>query len=122
MIKPALSQQHSNAKYISYIVGFVLSLLTTLLSYYLVVHHILPKEVLILSVMGIAVVQLVIQLVFFLHIGQGGKWKLITFLFAVLVVLVVVVGSIWIMHNLDYNMMNMTPSQMDQYMNAHEGI
>ena len=122
MKKPELDSRHSQAKYISYIVGFVLSLITTLISYYLVVNQLWPKEMLIYIVMGIAVLQLVIQLVFFLHLGRGGRWKLVTFAFAVLVVLIVVVGSLWIMHNLDYNMMHMSPDQMDQYMKANEGI
>jgi cytochrome o ubiquinol oxidase operon protein cyoD len=74
------------------------------------------------NVMIIAVIQLVVQLVFFLHLGQGNRWKTITFVFAGLVVLIVVVGSIWIMHNLDYNMMHMSPDQMVQYMKENEGI
>jgi len=122
MKKPELDSRQSQAKYISYIVGFVLSLITTLISYYLVVNQLWPKEMLIYIVMGIAVLQLVIQLVFFLHLGRGSRWKLVTFAFAVLVVLIVVVGSLWIMHNLDYNMMHMSPDQMDQYMKANEGI
>ena len=113
---------HLQTKYISYFIGFILSVITTVLAYYLVVNGILPKQGLIYVVMGIAVVQLVVQLVFFLHIGRGSRWKLITFLFAVLVVLIVVVGSIWIMNNLDYNMMHMTPEQMDTYMTNNEGI
>ena len=125
MIKQKLDHRnhgHSNAKYRAYIIGFVLSMITTVLAYILVVNNVLPKEILIYAVMGIAVVQLVIQLVFFLHLGQGGRWKLVTFIFAVLIVLIVVVGSIWIMHNLDYNMMKMSPDQMTEYMKANEGI
>ncbi len=121
-MSPKLDARHSPAKYISYIVGFVLSLATTLLAYFFVVNHVWPKETLIYIVMGIAVVQLVVQLVFFLHLGRGNRWKLLTFWFAVLVVLVVVVGSLWIMNNLDYNMMQMSPEQMNQYMNQNEGI
>ncbi|MDB5162414.1 MAG: cyoD [Candidatus Saccharibacteria bacterium] len=121
-MSPKLDHRHSPAKYISYVVGFVLSLATTLLAYFFVVNELWPKESLIYTVMGIAVVQLVIQLVFFLHLGRGNRWKVLTFLFAVLVVLVVVVGSLWIMQNLDYNMMHMSPDQMTQYMSENEGI
>jgi cytochrome o ubiquinol oxidase operon protein cyoD len=73
-------------------------------------------------VLGIAVVQLVIQAVFFLHIGRGSRLKLVTFAFAILIVLIVVVGSLWIMNNLDYNMMRLSPDQMKLYMHQHEGI
>jgi cytochrome o ubiquinol oxidase operon protein cyoD len=122
MKKIKIDHHHSPIKYISYIVGFVLSIATTLLAYFFVVNELFSKNVLIYVVMGIAVVQLVVQLVFFLHLGRGNRWKVITFAFAVLVVLIVVVGSLWIMQNLDYNMMQMSPDQMTEYMNANEGI
>lgn len=119
---PKLDHPHSPARHISYVVGFLLSIATTLLAYFFVVNKLLPKQALIYVVMAIAVVQLLVQLVFFLHLGRGSKWRLATFAFAVIVVLVVVVGSLWIMHNLDYNMMNMSPVEMMQYMNDNEGI
>jgi len=122
MSKLQLDHHHSQVKYISYFVGFGLSIATTLLAYFFVVNELLPKEMLIYVVMAIAVVQLVVQLVFFLHLGRGNRWKVATFAFAAIVVLVVVIGSLWIMHNLDYNMMNMTPDQKAQYMNENEGI
>jgi cytochrome o ubiquinol oxidase operon protein cyoD len=121
MRKVATAKQTSD-RFASYVIGFLLSGVTTLLSFYLVITHALPADILIYVIMGIAVLQLLVQLVFFLHLGQGGRWKVITLLFALLVVLVVVVGSLWIMHNLDYNMMNMSPDQMQQYMNENEGI
>jgi cytochrome o ubiquinol oxidase operon protein cyoD len=121
-MSPKLDHRHSPARYISYVVGFVLSVATTLLAYFFVVNDLWPKETMIYIVMGIAVVQLIVQLVFFLHLGRGNRWKLLTFVFAGLVVLIVVIGSIWIMHNLDYNMMHMSPDQMNQYMSENEGI
>ena len=122
MKKPQLDHHHSPVRYVSYVVGFVLSIATTLIAYFFVVNQLLPKETLIYVVLVIAVVQLIVQLVFFLHLGRGNRWKVITFAFAALVVIIVVVGSLWIMKNLDYNMMNMTPDQMTQYMNENEGI
>ena len=122
MKKPQLEHRHSPVPYFSYVIGFVLSVLTTLLAYFFVVNNLLPKESLIYVVLGIAIIQLVIQMVFFLHIGRGSHWKLMTFVFTVLVVGVVVVGSIWIMNNLNYNMMDMSPDEMRQYMSENEGI
>lgn len=119
-MKPAV--EHSSSRYVSYIIGLVLSIITTLVAYFLVVYEILPKQALIYSVLGVAIVQLVVQLVFFLHLGRGQRWKLVTFIFALLVIVIVVVGSLWIMANLDYNMMQMSPEQMEDYMKANEGI
>jgi cytochrome o ubiquinol oxidase operon protein cyoD len=121
-VKPRLDSRNSQTRYISYVVGFILSILITLAAYILVVKHLWPMQTLIYIVLGIAVVQLVVQLVFFLHIGRGSKWKFITFVFAILVVLIVVVGTIWIMNNLNYNMMQMSPDQMELYMHQNEGI
>lgn len=121
-MKLRIESRHDEAQYFSYVVGFVLSIIATLIAYILVVDHVWPKDVLVYFVMGIAVVQLVIQAVFFLHIGRGSKLKLVTFVFALLVVLIIVVGSIWIMNNLDYTMMKMSPEQMHIYMIQHEGI
>ena len=79
-------------------------------------------QTLVYIVLGVAVLQLVVQLVFFLHIGRGSALKAVTFAFAILVVLIVVVGSIWIMNNLNYSMMRMSPDQMQLYMHHNEGI
>ena len=117
-----IEHRNSETRYLSYVVGFILSILTTLAAYIVVVKHLWPMETLVYIVLGIAVVQLVVQSVFFLHIGRGSHWKSVTYFFAILVVLIVVVGTIWIMNNLDYNMMHMNTDQMHQYMNEHEGI
>jgi len=121
-MKNDVKKQQSDAQYTSYIIGFVLSVATTLAAYFLVVNDVLPTQVLVFTVVAIAVLQLAIQLIFFLHLGRGNRWKVVTFLFAFLVVIIVVVGSLWIMYNLDYNMMQMSPVEMEQYMKANEGI
>lgn len=122
-----MTQLHAERKrtvtgYVSYIVGFVLSVVTTLAAYLLVVNQVGSKEVLIYAILGIAVVQLVVQMIFFLHLGRGSKWKAITFYFTLMVVFVIVVGTIWIMNNLDYNMMHMNPEEVKEYMHENQGI
>lgn len=110
------------AQYSSYVIGFILSVATTLLAYFVVVNHMVPKDMIVYAVLGIAVIQLIVQMTFFLHLGHGSKWKAATFYFTLLVVLIVVVGTIWIMNNLDYNMMHMNPDQMREYMEKNQGI
>lgn len=111
-----------SASYKSYVIGFVLSIISTLLAYFFVVNGLFPKDQLVYIILLIAVVQLVIQMVFFLHIGRGSRWKLLTFAFTVLFVLIIVVGTIWVMNHLNYNMMHMSPDEMHQYMKENEGI
>lgn len=100
---------------LSYVLGFVLSVILTLDAYLLVVSNALSGGALVAAVVGLALVQLVVQLLFFLHIdrGPGARWNIAMFLFMLLVVFIVVGGSLWIMNNLDYNMM---PSEMEEYM------
>lgn len=92
----------------SYIIGFILSIILTILPYYMVVNHLFEREALLGAIVILAILQLLVQLIFFLHLGDESKprWNLITFVFAIIVVGVVVFGSIWIMNNLDYNMMH----------------
>lgn len=89
--------------------GFTLSLILTVAAYRIVTHYHLSNHVLILTVFGICLVQALLQLIFFLHLGleEKPRWNSITFLFMVLVIIVVVGGSLWIMENLSYNLMPM---------------
>lgn len=100
----------------SYTIGFMLSLVLTILPYLIVVEGMLSGWMLIAALSGFAVAQLLIQLIFFLHLGRGpgARWNLIAFLFMLLVVFILVAGSLWIMNNLDYNMM--PAEKMDEYM------
>lgn len=122
MKKPELHTRHSPVAYRSYVVGFILSILTTLLAFFFVVNKLLPVPALIYVVLAIAVVQLVVQVVFFLHIGRGSRWKLITFLFTILVVAIIVVGSVWVMDHLNHSMMELSPAEQRQYMHENQGL
>ncbi len=122
MKKPRIEHRHEPVQYISYVVGFGLSVIATLLAYFIVVKHILTGPMAVYAVLFIAVVQLIIQMVFFLHIGRGSRWKLMTFVFTSVIVLIVVIGTIWIMSNLDYNMMHMSPDEMTEYMEHNQGL
>lgn len=97
----------SHGTFKSYFIGFVLSIILTIIPYYLVVNHVLMPDMLYVLVLVLAVGQLIIQVVFFLHLSVESKprWNLIAFIFTLLVVCILVIGSIWIMHNLNVNMM-----------------
>lgn len=108
-----------------YLVGFGIALVVTVTAFSMVMGHVLTGWVLIALLMLLALIQLAVQLVFFLHLGQEAKprWQLTAFFFTVVMVSVIVVGSLWIMYHMNYNMM-MTPKQMDIYMKqqAQEGF
>ena len=105
----------------AYTTGFVLSVLLTLVPFLIVIYKTLSGAALVTALAVFAVLQLLVQLIFFLHVGKGrdGKWNILAFLFMLIVVFVVVVGSIWIMYNLDYHM---TPTQVENELLHDQGI
>ena len=58
-------------------------------------------------VVGMAVIQVIVHLVYFLHMNTSSeeRWNLVALLFTVMIIGIVVVGSLWIMYNLNINMM-----------------
>jgi cytochrome o ubiquinol oxidase operon protein cyoD len=109
-----------NPKLRTYLSGYILSLVLTLVAYRLATqpHH--STGPIVAAILVLAVIQFLVQLVFFLHIGVERKprWKLFVLIFMVGIVLIIVVGSIWIMNNLNYRM---TPQQVNTYMNDQGG-
>lgn len=108
----------------SYTFGFVFSLVLTIISYFIYLgytNNIFSLEISVAFVMSLAVLQLVIQLIFFLHLGHDKetKWKLGIFVSAISVILLIVIGSIWIMYHLDYNMM---PQHVEEFIIHDEGM
>lgn len=92
----------------SYIIGLVLSLILTFTAFILAGRHMMTTEHLYIFLMLLAVIQLFVQVVCFLRLNASpeGRWDLMPFLFAIVIVLVLVIGSMWIMFNLNYNMMH----------------
>lgn len=107
---------------VTYVAGFLGSLLLTLLAYMLVVNHALHGAELIAAIVATAIVQLLVQLRFFLHLGKESKprWNLTAFLFMLMVLVILVFGSLWIMNNLNYH--TMTPEQTKSHIEHEEGI
>ncbi len=106
----------------TYVTGFLLSAALTLAAF-LVADTFqqgtvswLTKNIAITGILMLAVAQLWTQLFFFLHLGaeRSPRWYGFVFVFSALVVLIIVIGSLWIMNNLMYNMM--TPQETDAYM------
>jgi cytochrome o ubiquinol oxidase operon protein cyoD len=110
---------HSIGAYLS---GFLLSLALTLAAFFLVSRHTLSHSALVLTIAGLAVLQLLVQLIFFLNLDRerSPRWNLQAALFALTVVVIVAGGSLWIMHNLNYHMT--TPSEVNKYLQNQDGL
>jgi len=91
----------------AYVTGFILSALLTAVSFYLVAEKILEVRALMYTIAGLALVQAVVQLVFFLHLGQEAtpRWESVVFYFMVVVLTIIAAGSLWVMNDLNERMM-----------------
>lgn len=104
-LKETKKEWHGTFK--SYVIGLGASLLLTSISFVLVIAKLFSGKILVYLLMTLAVLQAIVQLLFFLHVGQEAKprWETMAFCFTVLVVLIILIGSLWIMNNLDERMM-----------------
>jgi cytochrome o ubiquinol oxidase subunit IV len=112
----------------NYVIGFGLSLALTLLAYLFVQRHLashhafLSDNTMLFMLTLLALSQLVIQLLYFLHLGREPKprWNFLVFCFMLGMVLTLVFGSLWIMHNLNYHMP--PADKVDQYLRSQDGL
>ncbi|MGE6110860.1 cytochrome o ubiquinol oxidase subunit IV [Aeromonas salmonicida] len=96
---------HGSAK--SYLIGFVLSVILTAIPFWMVMDGGFAHQTMLITVVAMAVVQIFVHLVYFLHMNTSSeeRWNLVALVFTVLIIAIVVVGSLWIMYNLNINMM-----------------
>jgi cytochrome o ubiquinol oxidase subunit IV len=90
-------EEHGSLK--SYTIGFVLSILLTIIPIVLVLNPLISRTATIVTIMVIAIAQFVIQLVYFMHIREGEKprWNVQALILGLFIVFTIVLGSIWIM-------------------------
>lgn len=108
-----------------YIIGFAASVALTLTAFCLVMYAVLPLWSMMLLLIVLAGIQLFVQLYYFLHLFDETKprWRIMTFLFAALVVSIVVFGSLWIMTNLSYHHDHaLSETDVDEYIQSEELI
>lgn len=100
-------QKEWHGTFRSYVIGFVGSILLTIISFFLVATQFLSGPNLIYTIASLALLQAIIQLIFFLHIGQEAKprWESVVFIFMFIILLIIVIGSLWVMQDLNERMM-----------------
>ena len=103
-------ESSKNALY-SYITGFSLSLFLTIIPYVMVTEQMFSRGSLMVGIVLFAGMQLCVQVYFFLHlpVKQKPYWNMIIFFYTILILVILVIGSLWIMHNLNVNMMGVSP-------------
>lgn len=119
--------QQSNGLARPYFIGFTLSLVLTTAAFGVTKQQIYSQgtayDPILLSICLVffAILQLIVQLLFFFHLGRESKPRLntVSFLFMLMVVGIIALGSLWIMHNLNYNM---TEQEVETYIQEEELI
>jgi cytochrome o ubiquinol oxidase operon protein cyoD len=97
-----------------YLTGFVLAVVLTAIPFWLVMGKaIADPQVAALAIMALAVVQIIVHMVYFLHMNtkSEGGWTMLALIFTVVLVVITLSGSLWVMYHLNHNMM--PPSMHD---------
>jgi cytochrome o ubiquinol oxidase operon protein cyoD len=99
---------------LGYVVGLVLASGLTAVSFYITRGNLFWSPSISTALIVLAIAQMGIHLVFFLHITSGpdGTNTVLALAFGVLIVFLIIAGSLWIMANLNHNML-----PMDRIMN-----
>ncbi|HEX7387523.1 MAG TPA: cytochrome o ubiquinol oxidase subunit IV [Castellaniella sp.] len=102
------SSQIHQGSFASYVTGFVLAAVLTIAAFWLVMAHVFENRwVTILLVLGLAVVQIGVHIHYFLHLDTRSEegWNMLAFIFAAVLVLIVLGASIWAIYQENQNMM-----------------
>lgn len=91
----------------AYAIGFMSSLILTILSFLLTYLEWLSKEWLLYVLVGLALTQAAVQLRYFLHLGEEAhpRWETGFFFLMLIILLIIAIGTLWIMHDLNLRMM-----------------
>jgi cytochrome o ubiquinol oxidase subunit IV len=107
---PGVEHEESTANFLSYTVGLGLAVLLTIASFVVAQTNLLWPPGIPVGLVVLAFAQIGVHLVFFLHIGSGPDQtnNVLALAFGVLIVFLVIAGSVWIIANLNWNMMDMS--------------
>ncbi|MDM1763129.1 cytochrome o ubiquinol oxidase subunit IV [Acinetobacter sichuanensis] len=97
---------HGNVK--QYTIGFIVSVLLTIVPFYMAMHPAdFGRGAIVATIAITAVAQVLVQLVFFLHMNSSSeqRWNVIAFVYTILCIAVLLIGSVWVMNYLHSNMM-----------------
>jgi cytochrome o ubiquinol oxidase operon protein cyoD len=99
-------RDHGSMK--SYMTGFILSVILTAIPFYLVMTGAIEnKNWTIAIVVAMAMVQIVVHMIYFLHMNttSDAGWTMMALIFTIIVVVIALSGSLWVMYHLNVNMM-----------------
>ncbi|MEZ5702369.1 MAG: cytochrome o ubiquinol oxidase subunit IV [Burkholderiaceae bacterium] len=97
-----------HSSFSGYMIGFLLSIVLTAVPFWLVMNGVIAERNTAVLVLGaLAVIQIVVHMVYFLHMNgkvEGG-WTLLSTIFTVVFVAIAIAGTLWVMFHMNNNMM-----------------
>lgn len=105
---------HAESTVKGYVTGFIASVILTAIPFWLVMAKVIPDSgTTALVILIFAAVQIVVHMIYFLHMNtrSEGGWNMLALIFTLVLVVITLAGSLWVMHHLNTNMMpHMTPT------------
>jgi cytochrome o ubiquinol oxidase operon protein cyoD len=98
-----------------YTIGFLLSAVLTAIPFWLVMSGgVGSSGMTALVILAFAAVQIVVHMVYFLHMNTKSEqgWSILALIFTLVLVVIMLAGSLWVMYHLNTNMMPMSPHDM----------
>lgn len=91
----------------TYTVGFILSVVLTVIAFYLVMSGGMPRNAMVWGICSAGIVQILVHLHYFLHLDttSSSRWNLMVLLFTLLIMVIFIGGTLWVMYTLNYRMM-----------------
>lgn len=110
----------------TYVTGLMLAVLLTIVPFMLVMTGAFGPGTLLFICFLFAAVQVFVHLRYFLHMDASSSqsWNLASLIFTLLVLFILIIGSLWVMHNSNVNMMPsmMPPSAETEMPNGEHGM
>jgi len=92
----------------SYLIGFAMAVILTVIPFAMVMSGAFSKGVTVTVISVMAAVQMLVHMVYFLHMDRSPEQRsnVQVGLFSLLIIGIVIVGSLWVLHNMNVNMMH----------------
>ncbi|MGH1573273.1 cytochrome o ubiquinol oxidase subunit IV [Methylobacterium sp. P31] len=107
---PHAHSEGGHGTFQSYITGFVLSAILTVIPFWLVMGNVLDNSLMTtLVILALGGVQMVVHVIYFLHMNTKSEhgWTFMALIFTITLVVIMLAGSVWVMYHLNHNMMPM---------------
>ncbi|QGW85088.1 cytochrome o ubiquinol oxidase subunit IV [Variovorax paradoxus] len=105
----------SHSTFKGYMTGFVLAVILTAIPFWLVMGKVLVNtHTTSLIILGFAAVQIVVHMIYFLHMDAKSEsgWNMLALIFTIVLVVITLAGSLWVMYHMNANMMPMSVHDM----------